>query len=72
MASIAPMGDRGTATHPSQAERYQILQSALREIRAKLAQGQPLKPDLKTGANAALGARAYRGDGEMDRRLPVQ
>ena len=72
MASQGPMGDRGSATHPSQAERYAILQAALREIRAKLAQGQALKPDLSTGRAAARRERGYRGTGDLDRRLPVQ
>jgi hypothetical protein len=70
MASQSPMGDRGSSTHPSQAERYQALQAALREIRAKLAQGQALKPSLPTGRNAVLRERAHRG--EMDSRLPIQ
>jgi predicted Zn-dependent protease len=72
MAAASPMGDRGTATHPSQAERYQVLQAAMREIRAKLAQGQPLRPNLAAGRDSALGARAYRGGADMDPRLPIQ
>jgi beta-barrel assembly-enhancing protease len=70
MAATTPMGDRGSATHPSQAERYAVLQSALREIRGKLAQGQALKPNLRTGRDAAVGERSYRG--EVNSRLPVQ
>jgi beta-barrel assembly-enhancing protease len=71
MASQGPMGDRGSPTHPSQAERYQILQSALREIQGKRAQGQALKPNLPTGrAAATVGERSYRG--EVDSRLPIQ
>jgi hypothetical protein len=70
MASQGPMGDRGSATHPSQGERYTVLQQALREIRGKLAQGQTLKPNLPTGRNAVVRERAYRG--EVDPRLPIQ
>jgi hypothetical protein len=72
MAAANPMGDRGTATHPSQAERNAILQAAMREIRAKLAQGRPLRPNLTTGRDAVPGARTYRHGAETDRRLPIQ
>jgi hypothetical protein len=70
MASQGPVGDRGSATHPSQAERYVALQAALSEIRGKLAQGKALKPSLPTGRNAVVRERAYRGD--VDSRLPIQ
>jgi beta-barrel assembly-enhancing protease len=69
MAAASPMGDRGTATHPSQAERHAVLQAALREIRAKRAQGQALRPNLSSVAIAPA-TRPYRG--ETDRRLPIQ
>lgn len=72
MASQGPMGDRGSATHPSQAERYAILQTALREIRGKLAQGQALKPNLSAGRETVQTERPYRGAGSMDQRLPIQ
>ncbi|MGH7005586.1 MAG: M48 family metalloprotease, partial [Alphaproteobacteria bacterium] len=49
MAAIGPLDYRGSATHPSQAERYQVLAAAVREIRAKLAQGTLLRPNLATG-----------------------
>ncbi len=71
MAAASPVGDRGTATHPSQAERQAVLQAALREIRAKLAQGQALRPNLSSVA-IAPGTRSYRGARESDRRLPIQ
>jgi hypothetical protein len=70
MAASSPMGDRGTATHPSQAERQAVLQAALREIRAKRAQGQALKPNVDT--LALSGSRRYQGARETDRRLPIQ
>ena len=70
MAAQGPMGDRGSATHPSQAERYTALQAALREIRGKLAQGQPLKPDLSAARDTARHERFYRR--EMESRLPIQ
>ncbi len=70
MAAQGPMGDRGSATHPSQAERYAGLQAALREIRGKLAQGRALAPDMRSSAETARGERGYRGD--ADSRLPVQ
>ncbi len=72
MAAQYPMGDRGSATHPSQADRYAVLQAALREIRAKLAKGEALKPDMRTVSSAAHHDRAYRGAGEYDTRLPIQ
>jgi len=53
MAMIAPMGDRASPTHPSQAVRYAVLVRAAREIRAKLAQGAPLRPNIPTGRAAA-------------------
>jgi hypothetical protein len=46
-----------------------VLQLALREIRAKLAQGQALKPNL--GTIASVGERRSRG-AELERRLPIQ
>jgi hypothetical protein len=52
MSSSNPFGDRTTTTHPSQAERYQLLVKAAREIRAKLAQGSPLKPNIPVGRAA--------------------
>jgi beta-barrel assembly-enhancing protease len=67
MAAASPMGDRGSPTHPSQAERQAVLQAALKEIRAKLAQGQALKPSL--GSLALSGARQQR---ENTSRLPIQ
>ncbi len=72
MAAVGPMSDRGSATHPSQAERHAGLQAALREIRAKVAQGQPLKPNLRTAREAAMGDRRHRVSGDVDSRLPVQ
>jgi beta-barrel assembly-enhancing protease len=71
MAAASPMGDRGTATHPSQGERQAVLQATLREIRAKLAQGQALRPNLGSVAISS-GTRSYRGAGETDRRVPIQ
>ena len=70
MAAASPMGDRGNSTHPSQAERHAGLQTTLREIRAKLAQGQELRPNLRTGA--VQGERRYRGPADVDSRPPVQ
>jgi hypothetical protein len=70
MASQGPLGDRGSDTHPSQAERYAALQATLGEIRGKLAQGTALKPNVPTGRNAIVRERAYRG--EVDSRLPIQ
>jgi len=72
MAAQGPMGDRGSATHPSQAERFAGLQAALREIRGKLAQGRGLAPDLSTVREAGRGERFYGGAGDVDRRLPIQ
>lgn len=72
MAAQAPMGDRGSATHPSQAERYTALQAALREIRGKLAQGRPLAPEASSIRAAGQRERGHRGAGEIDRRLPIQ
>lgn len=54
MSSANPFGDRSTSTHPSQAERYQLLVKAAREIRAKLAQGSPLRPNIPTGRAALM------------------
>jgi hypothetical protein len=70
MAAQSPMGDRGSATHPSQAERFAGLQVALREIRGKLARGLALSPDLRAGRDPS--PRAHRGAGDIDRRLPIQ
>jgi predicted Zn-dependent protease len=70
MARQGPMGDRGSATHPSQAERYAGLQATLREIRGRVAQGRALAPDVRGGAETARRAPAYRG--EADSRLPIQ
>lgn len=55
MAAIGPPPpDRANSTHPSQNERYQILAAAVREIRAKLAEGGLLRPNLATGRDMAL------------------
>jgi hypothetical protein len=70
MAAQSPMGDRGSATHPSQAERYAGLQAALREIRGKLAEGQTLAPGFRAAADPP--PRGRRGAGDLDRRLPIQ
>ncbi len=72
MAVQGPMGDRGSATHPSQAERYAALQAALREIRAKVALGRALAPDLPKIREAGRRERFYGGAAEVERRLPIQ
>lgn len=70
MAARSPFGDSGSATHPSQAERFAGLQAALREIRGKLARGQAPVPDIRVAANPA--PRGYRNAGEVESRLPIQ
>ena len=52
MSKSAPLGDRSSSTHPSQAERYAGLVRAAGEIRAKLAQGTALRPNIPTGRAA--------------------
>ena len=54
MAMMGPPPDRANSTHPSQNERYQILATAVREIRAKLAEGGPLRPNLATGRDVVV------------------
>lgn len=39
-----------TGTHPAPAERFLLMEAAIREIRAKQAAGEPLEPERKGGA----------------------
>lgn len=53
MEALNPFGDAGSASHPSQAERYAALRRALREIEEKRRAGAPLHPNLPVGTAAA-------------------
>ena len=60
MAAISRLDVRGSTTHPSHADRYQVLAAAVREIRAKLAAGEMLRPNLADDRVGAASARLGR------------
>ena len=47
MAVVNPAAIDHVGTHPTTAERFVALEAAAREISTKIAQGQPLRPNMQ-------------------------